>query len=376
MASGKPRGGLQHPRPCYKWTTPVALATASIAGATHHAGAPTVGAPRSPRASSDLPGRRYGVGCVCRSRVSRRTGKASVMVGVAALLAGTGCGRIDGFTPVTPQGGAVVDLFILEIDPGDSLVSARSPSAVFYAMVRFRDRPGAAEPPQIHGNTPLEIAWTAAPALLLSGAVRPDGADDGDRRGRGAVGAAGAGDRPPVVVGVPVPGPGRRHGERAARPGRPAGSGSIWSRRDVIHNFWIPQFGWKRDNVPNHVTPMHVVVEQPGVYDGACTEYCGLQHAWMRVGRVGRAAGPVPGLGCRRSAQPAPVAVARGPAGLPAEHLRQLPRHPGAGRRGAVGPDLIHFGSRSTHRRGRAGQHAREPARLDPRPAARSSRAC
>src|SRR5207244_3120106 len=40
--------------------------------------------------------------------------------------------------------------------------------ALFYALYRFRRRPGAAAPPQIHGNTTVEVLWTIAPAVVLA----------------------------------------------------------------------------------------------------------------------------------------------------------------------------------------------------------------
>src|SRR5439155_11022940 len=52
---------------------------------------------------------------------------------------------------------------------------------------------------------------------------------------------------------------------------------------DVIHSFWVPRFGWKRDAIPGKINTMPASIEEAGVYDGACAEYCGLQHAWMRI---------------------------------------------------------------------------------------------
>ena len=107
-----------------------------------------------------------------RARVSwqaGRTGRAlgtTVLAAGTGLLVGTGCGRIDGLEMVTPQGGAIRNLFVLEIVLATLVVGAVA-TVLAVALVRFRDRPDAPEPPQIHGNTKLELAWTAAPALLL-----------------------------------------------------------------------------------------------------------------------------------------------------------------------------------------------------------------
>jgi cytochrome c oxidase subunit II len=115
---------------------------------------------------------------------------------------------------------------------------------------------------------------------------------------------------------------------------------------DVVHNFWIPQFGWKKDNTPNHVTPMNVVVDEPGVFDGACTEFCGTQHAWMRIRAV---ASPPEQFEAwvARNQQPAPGAAPRGQQVFQQHTCVNCHAIQGVG--GArVGPDLSHFGSRTT----------------------------
>jgi cytochrome c oxidase subunit 2 len=51
---------------------------------------------------------------------------------------------------------------------------------------------------------------------------------------------------------------------------------------DVIHSFWVPQLGPKMDMIPGHPNFVWLEADRPGVYDGACAEFCGDQHAWMR----------------------------------------------------------------------------------------------
>ena len=53
--------------------------------------------------------------------------------------------------------------------------------------------------------------------------------------------------------------------------------------RDVIHSFWIPRLNGKRDMVPGRVHYWRFHAEQPGIYAGQCTEFCGLSHANMRM---------------------------------------------------------------------------------------------
>lgn len=52
---------------------------------------------------------------------------------------------------------------------------------------------------------------------------------------------------------------------------------------DVIHSFWIPALGGKADLVPGHVTELTLEADQPGTFEGQCAEYCGVQHAKMRL---------------------------------------------------------------------------------------------
>jgi cytochrome c oxidase subunit 2 len=52
---------------------------------------------------------------------------------------------------------------------------------------------------------------------------------------------------------------------------------------DVIHSFWVPELGGKRDLTPGRVTHVRVTPRRAGVYRGQCAEYCGLQHAKMAL---------------------------------------------------------------------------------------------
>ncbi|MFZ2852620.1 MAG: cytochrome c oxidase subunit II [Rhodocyclaceae bacterium] len=52
---------------------------------------------------------------------------------------------------------------------------------------------------------------------------------------------------------------------------------------DVIHTWWVPQFGVKRDAVPGFLRETWVRIEQPGIYRGQCAELCGKDHGFMPV---------------------------------------------------------------------------------------------
>lgn len=52
---------------------------------------------------------------------------------------------------------------------------------------------------------------------------------------------------------------------------------------DVIHSWWVPALGWKRDAVPGFINEAWTEVSEPGVYRGQCAELCGKDHGFMPV---------------------------------------------------------------------------------------------
>jgi cytochrome c oxidase subunit 2 len=120
---------------------------------------------------------------------------------------------------------------------------------------------------------------------------------------------------------------------------------------DVIHSFWIPNFGGKIDMIPGRINRLNFSADRPGVYRGVCTEFCGDQHARMAFDveilepaafaswRAGQAKPPP---------EPGTPFLERG---------RALFRQGGCGNchvvrgteaAGQFGPDLTHVGSRRT----------------------------
>jgi cytochrome c oxidase subunit 2 len=52
---------------------------------------------------------------------------------------------------------------------------------------------------------------------------------------------------------------------------------------DVIHNWWVPDLGWKKDAIPGFVNEAWTKVDKPGVYRGQCAELCGKDHGFMPI---------------------------------------------------------------------------------------------
>jgi cytochrome c oxidase subunit 2 len=57
----------------------------------------------------------------------------------------------------------------------------------------------------------------------------------------------------------------------------------LLTANDVIHSWWIPKFGTKKDAIPGFINEMWTLVEEPGTYRGQCTELCGKDHGFMPV---------------------------------------------------------------------------------------------
>jgi cytochrome c oxidase subunit 2 len=52
---------------------------------------------------------------------------------------------------------------------------------------------------------------------------------------------------------------------------------------DVIHAWWVPDFGMKKDAIPGYINELWFIAEKPGVYRGQCAELCGRDHGFMPV---------------------------------------------------------------------------------------------
>jgi cytochrome c oxidase subunit 2 len=280
------------------------------------------------------------------SRILARRLAGPLLLGLTACRA-----PIESLSPATARGAAIADLFGLALALSAAIVLLVV-GLLAYVLVRYRARPGAPDPPQTHGNTRLEIAWTAAPTALLTGMFLLM------LQTMNAVEA----DVPPDALTVRVIG--RQWWWEVAYPehgivtanelhlpvGRPLRLRI--EAADVIHSFWVPRLGWKRDAVPgNRPNDIHAEFAEAGVFDGWCTEYCGAQHAWMRPRVFVEPPEQFEAWVSQQRQPPAPPLSpgARRGEGLFARstcvncHTVQ-----GTAAAARVGPDLSHFGGRTT----------------------------
>lgn len=57
----------------------------------------------------------------------------------------------------------------------------------------------------------------------------------------------------------------------------------LTTANDVIHSWWVPALGWKRDAIPGFVNDNWTIIEEEGIYRGQCAELCGKDHAFMPI---------------------------------------------------------------------------------------------
>ncbi|MBA2290990.1 MAG: cytochrome c oxidase subunit II [Gemmatimonadales bacterium] len=157
---------------------------------------------------------------------------------------------------------------------------------LLWAIWRFRAKPNDARPKQIHGSTVVEIIWTVIPAVVLAFVAVPT---IKTIFATANVPAASPGGEAPLKVEVVghqwwwefrYP----EYGITTANQMHVPVGRTVDLRMksvDVLHAFWIPQVTGKRDVFPNRETRLWFTALETGEFPGACTEFCGLQHARM-----------------------------------------------------------------------------------------------
>ena len=187
------------------------------------------------------------------------------------------------FNPASPLAQPIAHLFlVLGIVMAAILLLVSV--LVLYASFRYRQRPGTIEPQQNFGRRGLEIAWTVAPLLLLAYifTVTVHAMHGSD--------PTSSPDRQPdmVVVGHQWWWEARylnSHVVAANEIHIPVSKLLLvrLESADVIHDWWVPQLGRKMDAIPGHPNLFWLEADVPGTYLGTCSEYCGAEHAWMRI---------------------------------------------------------------------------------------------
>jgi cytochrome c oxidase subunit 2 len=159
-------------------------------------------------------------------------------------------------------------------------------TVVLYSVWKFRMKPGEEEKdgPPIHGNTRLEVVWTALPAVLIVGlcayAFSVLHTNEKSRAGEMVVNVTerqfGFEFSYPQSTGKQIVSP-----VLYLAKGKPV----VFKLRslDVIHSMFIPEFSEKIDAVPGITTTLRVTPTRLGSYPAECTELCGAGHGLMRA---------------------------------------------------------------------------------------------
>jgi cytochrome c oxidase subunit 2 len=220
---------------------------------------------------------------------------AGLVVLLAVVLSAcSGSGPQTALDPEGPIGRTIDDLWELVFIMA-TVVFVIVQAAIIYAIVRFRARKGDdTEPVQVHGNTKLEILWTIIPVVILASIGYPIVKGIFDIRA-----IADGHD----VLQVQVTGHQWwwefEYIDLADETGRTLVTANelvipedvevnlTMTSADVIHSFWVPILAGKRDVVPNRVSNMTLIADNPTPLDaphpGQCAEFCGLAHADMRL---------------------------------------------------------------------------------------------
>lgn len=120
---------------------------------------------------------------------------------------------------------------------------------------------------------------------------------------------------------------------------------------DVIHDWWVPSLGNKMDLIPGRENHVWITIHNPGIYEGTCSEFCGAQHAWMRIKVIAQSPEDFQAW-LTKDQSPAPEVT--GESALKGKDIflqsscSSCHTIRGTTAQGKVGPDLTHIASRST----------------------------
>jgi cytochrome c oxidase subunit 2 len=267
------------------------------------------------------------------------------------------------FDPASPPAASIRDLSLL-VFAISGLIFLIVEGVLCYCVLRFRRRASTeTEPPQVYGSKPIEIAWTAAPALIVfililvtTRTLWEVKADPPEPR---------SGDH---ALFITVVGrqwwweyryetyEGRKLGFTTANELHiPVGGQGVarpvyltLKSADVCHSFWVPRLAGKTDLIPGHTNYAWFQTEEAGLFMGQCAEYCGSQHANMLIRVV---AEPVADFEkwLEHENEPADDPQMRpGKAAFLSQSCVNCHAVRGTTARGTFGPDLTHLMSRQT----------------------------
>ncbi len=240
----------------------------------------------------------------------------TLVIGMILVLTGLWIGQSFNLLPVDASANAPIydELFQVLFTIGTILFIGIVGLLVF-SLIRFRRRPGQlGDGIAMEGNLPLEIFWTAVPAVVVlfvglysydiydrMGGMVPlahdhmaaSGAASGEERIWGGISSGSIEDAATAPAALPIdvtamqfaflfhyPQGDIISGELHVPAGRPVTL--RMEAKDVIHAFWVPEFRLKQDVIPGQPTQLSFTATRPGRYPIVCAELCGPYHGGMR----------------------------------------------------------------------------------------------
>lgn len=277
----------------------------------------------------------------------------AIPAGLAALLLVSACSDASqnpqtAFNPQSDYAVLGLDLFSGIIVAG-VVVGVLVEIALVLVAVRYRRRSGDRLPPQIHGSTVVEVVWTVGPVIIV-----------------GAILAATL----PVIFKTQAPAPsgsmninvtGHQFWWEFDYPDANVATANelhlpvgqtvnlVLQSEDVIHSFWVPALGGKRDAFPGHTNFIWLTATAVGNWPGQCYQLCGYSHGNMREWAIVQSPAEFQSW---LTSQQAPAVTPTDPTAAEGAQLFQtrgcaachtINGTPAAGK---VGPNLTHVASR------------------------------
>jgi cytochrome c oxidase subunit 2 len=218
--------------------------------------------------------------------------------------------------------------------------------ALVFAIWRYRaSRHLGGEAATFERNRRLEIAWTAAPALILAVIFILTLGTMAEINGAGvpaamritatghqwwwefSYGGVKTANELHIPVGTPID--------------------LEVTSADVIHSFWVPDLGPKKDMLPGVTNRLRLLAPRAGSYEGQCAEFCGIEHAWMRIRVVVQSQAEFDAW-LRTQAQPRAATDPKAEQIFLANICLNCHTIRGTAAAGTAGPDLTHVGARAT----------------------------
>src|SRR2546423_161617 len=214
-------------------------------------------------------------------------------------------------------------------------------AVLLYSVVRFRAAPDDdSDGPPVHGHTGLEIVWTLVPTVLVTaiGIFSAIVLARNDALGSN-----------PLRINVTA----QQFAWSFSYPdAKNLTTGTLrlplnrsvlltFDSKDVIHSFWVPEFGQKQDRVPGLHPTLHITPNRIGTYPVICTELCGLGHAVMRSTAIVMTRGAfAKWLKSQTAATGSPSPAVSGAAVFKNNPCGSCHTLKAAGKTGKIGPDL------------------------------------